>query len=87
MLLKKINNIVINIFELIMYNLFNIYKQLILLSRNNANIYLNNDLNRYIFSFIIEDYKKIINETFIKKRFRKIYNKSRFFRKTINYIL
>ena len=54
-----------------MYNLFNIYKQLILLSRNNANIYLNNDLNRYIFSFIIEDYKKIINETFIKKYLEK----------------
>lgn len=54
-----------------MYSLFDIYKQLNLISKNNTKTYLNNDLNRYIFSFVIEDYKKIINETFIKKHLEK----------------
>lgn len=54
-----------------MYSLFDIYKHLNLISRNNIKTYLNNDLNRYIFSFIIEDYKKIINKEFIKKYLEK----------------
>lgn len=66
-----------------MYSLFDIYKHLNLISRNNIKTYLNNDLNRYIFSFIIDDYKKIINETFIKKHLEKYIIKSDFLGKPL----
>ena len=66
-----------------MYSLFDIYKELILSSKNNIKIYLNNDLNRYIFSFVIDDFKKIINETFIKKHLEKSIIQSNFLGKPL----
>lgn len=48
-----------------MYNLFDIFKQIILITKNNNYTELNYDINRCIFSFVIDDYKKIINKYYI----------------------
>ena len=47
-----------------MYNLFDIFKQIILITRFNI-ISLNNDINKYIFSFIKDNYKEIINNNYL----------------------
>ena len=65
-----------------MYNLFDIFKQIKLIPSNNK-FNINNDLNRYIFSFVIDDYKKIINETFIKKHLEKLIIKANFLEKPL----
>lgn len=47
-----------------MYNLFDIFKQIILITRFNI-VYLNNDINKHIFSFIKDNYKEIINNYYL----------------------
>lgn len=47
-----------------MYNLFDIYKQLLLINYQN----LNTDVKRNIFEYLIDDYKDIINTIYIKKK-------------------
>lgn len=48
--------------------LINYYILLCLLIKHNK-IYLPNDLIREIFSYVIDDYKVLINKKFIKKKF------------------
>ena len=66
-----------------MYNLFDIFKQIKLISIYNNKIYLNNDLNRYIFSFLIEDYKKIINNLYFENNLIKLFIHADFMGKPI----
>lgn len=66
-----------------MYNLFDIFKQIILITKNNDNIYLTDDINKYIFSFIINDYKKIININFIEKYLGKLIKSTEFLGKSL----
>lgn len=55
-----------------MYNLFDIYKQLLLINYKN----LNTDVKRNIFEYLIKDYKEIINIYYIKKSLKKYLEKS-----------
>lgn len=54
-----------------MNNIYQIYKEILLIDSNFNNIYLNENVKRYIFSFLIDDYKKIINENFINSKIHK----------------
>ena len=50
-----------------MYNLFDIYKQILLIKYHN----FSNDIKRNIFEYLIDDYKEIINIYYIKKSLKK----------------
>ena len=45
-----------------MYSLLDIYKQVLLIKKNHF------EIKRYIFSYIIDDYKQIINNYYINKK-------------------
>ena len=55
-----------------MFNLFDIYKQLLLVNYKN----LSYDVKRNIFEYLIDDYKEIINIYYIKKSLKKYLEKS-----------
>lgn len=61
-----------------MYSLFDVYKQLILITRYNRNIYFDNYINRYIFSFLENDYKEIINNYYLDIYLNKLIPHSEF---------
>ena len=46
-----------------MYKLFDVFKELVLVTKYYDKF--NDDINRYIFSFIIDDYKEIINNYYL----------------------
>lgn len=48
-----------------MYNLKDVYKQVLLIKKGH------NDVKRYIFSYIIDDYKKIINDYYLEIKINK----------------
>ena len=45
-----------------MYSLIDIYKEVLLIKKDHL------DIKRYIFSYVIDDYKKIINNYYINKK-------------------
>lgn len=53
-----------------MYNLFDIYKQVLLINYKN----LSYDVKRNIYEYLIDDYKEIINIYYIKKLLKLNYN-------------
>ena len=61
-----------------MYRLFDVYKQILLLTKNRKNIYFSDDINKYIFSFIIDDYKEIINNYYLNIYLNKLIVQSEF---------
>ena len=53
------------------FNLFDVYKQILLIDKK-----INYDVKRIIFEFLLEDYKDMINNFYIKRYLKKYLEKS-----------